>query len=106
MTTAEVLELVAAERYWQDSTHGAPRDFPDGTGGGAALLDLQFAREEYDRAHAAGEMTWRHILEEEWCEAMAETDPEKLETELVQIAAVACAWVEALRRRNAAKETA
>jgi len=41
---------------------------------------------------------------EEVFEALAETDPEKLELELIQAAAVIVAWVEKLRRhRNDSK---
>lgn len=44
---------------------------------------------------------WRHILDEEVAEALAETDPERLRAELVQVAAVAVQWIEALDRRAA-----
>jgi hypothetical protein len=43
-------------------------------------------------------VTWAHILTEEFYEALAEADPEKLREELVQVAAVAVAWVECLDR--------
>lgn len=42
---------------------------------------------------------WDGILLEEVYEAMAEDDPAKLRAELVQVAAVACAWVQAIDRR-------
>ncbi len=38
--------------------------------------------------------------DEEHHEAMAETDPEKLERELIQVAAVCVAQVECIRRRR------
>lgn len=97
------LSAVAAERMRQDLKFGANRDFPDGTGtdpaGDVELREL--AQKNCDEAFRAGEGTWRHILEEEFLEAMAETDEVKLEKELVQVAAVAVAWVEALQARRA-----
>jgi hypothetical protein len=58
------------------------------------------ARNSNDRAVREGTLTWTHILEEEVCEALAETDQERLREELVQVAAVACAWVECIDRRG------
>lgn len=47
------------------------------------------------------EVTWPHILIEEVAEAVAVVhDPAKLRAELVQVAAVAVAWIEALDRRS------
>jgi malonyl CoA-acyl carrier protein transacylase len=46
-------------------------------------------------------VTWEHILTEEHYEAMAEEDPTRLREELIQVAAVAVAWVEAIDRRHA-----
>lgn len=43
---------------------------------------------------------WQDILLEEVYEAMAESDPEKLRAELVQVAAVAVSWIESLDRRS------
>ncbi|MER6951259.1 hypothetical protein ABT294_45315 [Nonomuraea sp. NPDC000554] len=51
-------------------------------------------------AAARGELSWRHILHEEVLEAFAEDDPELLRAELVQVAAVAVKWVQALDRRR------
>lgn len=48
----------------------------------------------------AGPVTWAAILAEEVGEALQEDDPVKLRAELVQVAAVACAWVEAIDRRT------
>jgi hypothetical protein len=44
---------------------------------------------------------WRDILEEEVYEAFAETDPQKLRKELVQVAAVAAQWIADLDRGSA-----
>jgi hypothetical protein len=45
--------------------------------------------------------TWTAILLEEVFEALAEDDPAKLRAELVQVAAVAAGWAEAIVRRTA-----
>lgn len=47
---------------------------------------------------------WDGILLEEVYEALAEADPAKLRVELVQVAAVAVAWIEAIDRRTAEAE--
>ncbi|WP_336205309.1 NUDIX hydrolase [Nonomuraea sp. LPB2021202275-12-8] len=97
---ARVLAEVGAERAAQDETHGV-QELPDGTGAGAAVAEADTARRETDAAAGAGALTWRHILMEEVLEACAETDPERLRTELVQVAAVAVKWAQALDRRRA-----
>lgn len=75
--TGGVLASVAAERERKDRTWGY----------------RQYV-EKYGCVH------WRLILEERVAEAFAEPDPEKLEAELVQVAAVCVAWIEGLRRRT------
>ena len=93
-----VLEQVRGERTRQHVKWGE-QNHPDGTGEQYAS-HASGARTECDREHRAGRGTWRHILLEEVWEAMAEADPAKLRTELVQVAAVATAWVEAIDRRT------
>lgn len=91
---------VRREREAQDAKWGE-QNHPDGTG--LTLLDLEraeVARERCKEAAAEGRLTWRDILLEEVAEALAEADPELLRAELVQVAAVAHAWVEALDRRH------
>jgi predicted house-cleaning noncanonical NTP pyrophosphatase (MazG superfamily)/8-oxo-dGTP pyrophosphatase MutT (NUDIX family) len=95
---ATVLADIAAERAAQDARWGV-QEFPDGTG--TDYTDR--AREAKDvcrTASSAGELTWRHVLTEEFLEALAESDPERLRAELVQTAAVAVQWVQALDRRR------
>jgi len=93
----EVLLDVLAERKDQDEKWGE-QNHPDGTGT-AYRVDAQFARRACEDAAALGQVTWRHILAEEVFEALAETDPERLREELIQVAAVAVSWVEAIDRR-------
>lgn len=103
--------------------HGDQAHLPDGTGPDSYPLvvypgipylmdDLQASSlasfATYDtKAHSQNEggdgtVTWWHILREEVFEAAAEEDPDKLRAELVQVAAVALKWAEAIDRRNRA----
>ena len=89
--------------------HG-PQAHPDGTGKGRGL---QVAFDVYTRARsrrlsaadAAREIcdgnaargpefdTWEHILTEEFFEALEESEWTKLRAELIQVAAMAMAWI-------------
>ncbi|WP_433509089.1 NUDIX hydrolase [Nonomuraea sp. CA-143628] len=95
---AVVLGDVAAERAAQDAKWGI-QAIPDGTGAEGAVAEADRARQETEEAARHGELTWRHILREEVLEAFAESDPEALRTELIQVAAVAVKWAQALDRR-------
>lgn len=105
-----VLDDIRAERAAQNAKWGE-QNHPDGTGAdiwwnltGPAHAVRDTARHLTD-AHAegiGGPLTWLDILREEVGEAFAEGDPEKLRTELIQVAAVATQWVEAIDRRSTA----
>lgn len=96
-----VLEDVRAERYRQIEKWGddSTTDHADGTGLPSDQACAEFAKLITDTNADAGTVTWRDILHEEVCEAFAETDPTNLRAELVQVAAVAVKWVEAIDRR-------
>jgi hypothetical protein len=98
--TKTVLKDVAIERTRQDEKWGL-QNHPDGTGGFGRSLDATDAKRECQEAFATGEGTWALVLQEEVAEALAESDREALRMELVQVAAVAVAWIEALDRRDA-----
>lgn len=100
--TREVLEDVHAERRRQVAKWGddSTKDHGDGTGLPSDEACAEYAKLITDTNADAGTVTWRDILHEEVCEAFAETDPEKLRTELIQVAAVAVKWVEAIDRRD------
>lgn len=109
-----VVEDVLQERMAQDAQYGE-QNHPDGTGPDLDIVDdighfprngnASLAEDAKDRTAALsrvpGRVTYAHILTEEWAEAMAEDDAAKLRAELVQVAAVAVAWVEAIDRRPA-----
>ena len=109
-----VLLEVLTERVRQDQKHGV-QDLPDGTGAYSVTPDgvrredtlaevrrgrAQEAQDACDRAFTEGRATFRHVLEEEVREAFAEDEPAKLRAELVQVAAVAVKWIEAIGRRS------
>lgn len=95
---ARVLSDVAAERVAQDALWGV-QEFPDGTGP-AGVPAADRARQACRDAWNGGELTWRHILAEEFAEALAEDDLGALRGELVQTAAVAVKWIQSLDRRR------
>lgn len=119
-----VADDVAAERARQDAKWGE-QNHPDGTGpnttplvaivkvawrGNEVPVGVQhyahglalMAKQTTDHAARAGMVTWRDILLEEVFEALAEDDPAALRTELIQVAAVAQQWAEAIDRRGGA----
>lgn len=100
MKTYEVLEQVHAERLRQDAKWGE-QNHPDGTGGGTSSMVADIARKQCQRAFAEGYGTYKDILNEEVYEAFAESDKAKLREELIQVAAVAVAWVEKIDREAA-----
>ncbi|MFB7896113.1 hypothetical protein ACFC1B_07260 [Streptomyces xiamenensis] len=98
---------IDAERQRQIARFG-DQQHPDGTGPRTASIG--HGLEHADRAAAdarlrcqnaarRGQTTWRDILAEEVYEAAAESDPAALRTELVQVAAVALAWIHDIDRR-------
>jgi hypothetical protein len=93
-----VLAEVDAERTRQDEKWGV-QNHPDGTGYSYLVTKANTARRDCDHEFAAGNGSWRLILREEFAEALACTDPAELRAELVQVAAVAVAWIEAIDRR-------
>jgi hypothetical protein len=96
-----VASEIVAERERQEVKWGQ-QDHPDGTGGPEAEVVADLLKRLCKSAglrDGAGD-TWLKILAEEVGEAFAETDPAALRAELVQVAAVSCAWVEAIDRRT------
>jgi hypothetical protein len=98
---AAVLAEVAAERARQDNRWGE-QNHPDGTGEPGSDSIAAAAQLLCQGAAVSGHLDWLHILREEVAEAFAESDPARLRAELVQVAAVATAWIEAIDRRAAA----
>ncbi len=97
-----VLAEVRKERerqlsLWGDQDH--PDHHPDFRHPEFDGMVLAMHREHYDRFSRENKLAWRHILSEEVAEVYAEDDPAKMRQELIQVAAVAVAWIEAMDRR-------
>lgn len=115
-STERVLADIGDERERQFTKWG-PQHHDDGTGHcvpmplpvfmGDSLGTLaNRARQFCDDDAAAGQTTWLGILFEEVFEAASEEDVALLRKELVQVAAVATAWVEDIDSRAAYAEVA
>ena len=100
------LAEVAAERARQDAKWGE-QNHPDGTGPTNWWPGLfrrpmsdaaQIAKQQVNFDARTGRLTYAGVFLEEVFEALCEDDPARLRTELVQVAAVAVAWVEKIDR--------
>lgn len=105
-----VLDDVVREREAQDVRWGE-QNHPDHPAAGAGYPHLvewrtlvSLLESTAHESMKAGPVTWAAILAEEVGEALQEDDPVKLRAELVQVAAVAAAWVEAIDRRTSGGE--
>lgn len=99
-TMVPVLAEVQAERMRQIAKWGVQRraDGADPMTYGAIAAR---SRENFQNAEANGGATWHRALNGPFYEAISETDPAALRAVLVELAAVACAWVEDIDSRTA-----
>ncbi|MFJ3037755.1 hypothetical protein [Streptomyces tendae] len=95
-------EDVDAERQAQLAKFG-DQHHPDGTGTIAHIDQADRVRAKVDQAAAEGTQTWGNILAEEVAEVFAESGPDRLRAELVQVAAVCAAWIADLDSRTEAR---
>lgn len=92
----------AVERRAQDKKWGE-QNHPDFASMSYPIHSAADCRQSCQAAFARGEGNWYSILLEEVAEAGEERDnPEALREELIQVAAVALAWVDCIDRRNEA----
>lgn len=96
---------VREERRRQDEKWGPQdhEDLPGGMPGGPCYGTLAgFWKDRNDARVETGTLAWDGILLEEVYEALEQgnTDNAALREELIQVAAVATAWVEAIDRRE------
>lgn len=113
-TTQPVLNEVLAERVRQDEKWGeqnwpnfpkwAVNDVHRAMHYGIPTEAMAKAQTESRFKHLAG--TYADILIEEVAEAIGAHDDDALREELVQVAAVAVAWIEAIDRRKAREHAA
>lgn len=104
---ADVLAEVAAERARQDAKWGGgvhDSNHRDGTGP-AFRTSADRARQYLQEASTNGEVTWRDILHKQVQDAYAEDDPARLRGNLIQVSAVAVAWIESIDRRSFAPDS-
>lgn len=105
-----VLAQVAFERIKQDAQWGqqdwpsvVSRDHPHLVALYYGIPSADTARRLCQEAYAGDRVTWAHILIEEVAEAVGCLDEKAMRAELIQVAAVAVAWVQAIDRRAAKK---
>ena len=98
----EIFSAITAERARQDAKWGE-QNHPDGTGSARLQVCAEQAKAQTDAAARDGRLTYLLILAEEVSEAAAETDPALLRAELIQVAAVAVAWIEKIDRQAKAR---
>lgn len=94
-----VVQFDVIPERWNQLKKWGVRGLPDGTDS-FNIIDANEYRLQCQREFANGEGSWLDVLLEEVYEASAETAPEKLRTELVQVAAVAIAWIEDIDKRQ------
>jgi hypothetical protein len=91
-----ILKEIKEERERQDEKWGV-QNHP--IGNGAVYIHLaNFFRELCDTSFNRGHGTYAHILLEEVAEALAETTPDGVRGELIQVAAVVVAMIEKIDR--------
>lgn len=105
--TTSVLGMLREERAFQFANYGPNGDIEDGTGPDVQWLtpltdktayDLESAlRADYDER---GKPTWLRLVREEVAEAFMESDPDRLVSELVQVAALCVSWIEKIQDRQ------
>jgi hypothetical protein len=105
--THNVLFAVRLERMRQVEMYGLNDDLVDGTGPRAEWLQPVAAypatvieemfRSDYN-SHSVP--SWLDLVREEVAEAFQESDPARLEEELVQVAALCVSWVEKLQAQR------
>lgn len=99
--TPGVLEEILQERASQQEKWGEQNHY------NGPVIPKRFAdqaRESCEATFAAGKGSWSDILHEEFWEAMVECDDDsRLREELIQVAAVAVAWIECIDRRWASR---
>lgn len=90
----EVLdEMILQNAKWGEQNH------PDGTGS-KDDKDLAVIAKAKCQGNDPSSDNWRDILNEEVTEAFAESNPQRLREELLQIAAVAVQWVGTIDRKG------
>lgn len=100
-----IYDQIDGEVIRSTTQHGDQSHLPNGTAWASDDLDSLRARRDCEMAATSGRLSWRHILREEFHEALNESDPVLLRAELVQVAAVAVKWIDAIDRNTRTERT-
>jgi hypothetical protein len=98
-----ILTEIFAERERQHDKFGI-QDHPNGTREEFREVSAEM-RELCDSNFKIGKGTWLNIFFEEVYEVACETNVKNLRIELIQVAAVSCAWIESIDRIKDVSET-
>jgi len=98
-TQRQILGAIVSERRRQDEKHGFPIHRIDGSSNDYENRSIE-AHRLTDLHTREDRLTWADVLLEEVYEALAEENPDKLRAELIQVAASAMKWIEAIDLRR------
>lgn len=96
-----VLSEIAVRRARQRTAAGGDEHrLPDGTGQFPETIDAEAAEMVRDTASEGGYLDWLHIVRAAAARAYAEAHPARLRADLVDLAAYATGWIQALDHRT------
>lgn len=102
---SDIYLLIKNERKRQIDLWGL-QSHDDGTGSELDIKTSDLIKSLVKELESENKATWKDILYEEVHEVFAEKDLEKIKEELIQVAAVAVAWVEDIDRKLNSTRTA
>ena len=95
----DIINAVYREVQYQIARFGI-QSLPDGTRwAGDDTKEMQ-AKISCEIASSCHNLTWRHVLSEEFREALNAADLDKLQEELTQVAAVCVSWIRDIEGRK------
>lgn len=92
----KVLDYVRLARKAQIDEYGEGEHFPTGTGHEHWATLLAEQKTENVRARQAGQLSWRHLLLEDFYSAMTETNVEILKVKIAELGATCLGFLEQL----------
>ena len=96
---ADILEAISHEVQYQVARFGI-QSLPDGIRKDGDREEEVAAKIACDIATECDNLTWRHVLTEEFREALNAADLDKLQEELTQVAAVCVSWIRDIEGRK------
>lgn len=94
----QIFDDIRLERKAQDAKFGKQMH-PNGTSAKFKPM-ADSARNACQKAADSGQLTWMHVMREEFWESQSETDRARLRVELIQLISVGVAWVECLDEQD------